>query len=303
MYLKFQHKGIDLYFIQNAEFVETIPMDLTSFILWHLEKNRDLTDFFKRFNTFEYSDFIPDIVSRFIDYLFIHETAEAVLTISQGLNDFILNQENITNNEIRVQVINCFADLEFKQLLIATKRNNLIWNYLPNEIQNNEQILQFQSISFAEERKQLINQSGLGINLIYNIIYSFDRYVLNTSNLSWFPRTTNPDQIYLFDQNNNIIIEIDHKNSVIWILNSIWDNAINLFKQHPIINETNFNNLFRIYFMTDSNQLNISQRRLNSDRAFFNPLWLNAANYTINPTGEYANIHWGIVKQELINCI
>ena len=51
--------------------------------------------------------------------------------------------------------------------------------------------------------------------------------------------------------------------------------------------------------MSDDVQLNVLKRRLNSDKAFFNPLWLNAANYTPKPTGEYARIHWDIIKQEL----
>ena len=303
MYLKFQHKGIELYFIQNGEFVETIPMDLTSFILWHLENNRDLTDFFNKFKfkNLETTNTLPEKISRFIKYLNIYDIAKALLTISQGLNDFILNQENITRDEIIEQIINCFTNLEFENVLIATKRNNLIWNYLPNEIQNNEQILQFQPISFEEERQELIVQSELsfGLNFINKFIYSLDENVLNTSNLLWYTRTSNPNQMYLFDQNNNIIIEIDHKNRNIWILKSKWDNTMNLFIKHPNINEINFNTLFRIYFMSDSTQLNILNRRLNSYSAFFNPLWLNTANYTINPTGEYAGIHWEIIKQEL----
>ena len=292
-----------MYFIQNGEFVETIPMDLTSFILWHLENNRDLTDFFNKFKfkNLETTNTLPEKISRFIKYLNIYDIAKALLTISQGLNDFILNQENITRDEIIEQIINCFTNLEFENVLIATKRNNLIWNYLPNEIQNNEQILQFQPISFEEERQELIVQSELsfGLNFINKFIYSLDENVLNTSNLLWYTRTSNPNQMYLFDQNNNIIIEIDHKNRNIWILKSKWDNTMNLFIKHPNINEINFNTLFRIYFMSDSTQLNILNRRLNSYSAFFNPLWLNTANYTINPTGEYAGIHWEIIKQEL----
>jgi hypothetical protein len=302
MYLKFQHKGIDLYIIQNAEFVETIPMDLTSFIVWHLEKKRDLTDFFNTFNTLESINALPDKVTKFICYLHIHETAEALLTISKVLNQFIQNQQNITNNEISEQIRNCFANLEFENILNAIERNNLIWNYLPNKIQNKEQILKFQPVSFENQRQQLIEQSELsfGLNFINKFIYSLDKNELKTSNLSWFPRTTKTNQMYLFDQNNNIIIEIDHKNRNIWILKSKWDSTMNLFTKHHNINLINFNTLFRIYFMSDATQLNLLNRRLTSDNAFFNPLWLNAANYTINPTGEYANIHWGIIQKELV---
>ena len=299
MYLKFQHKGIDLYFIQNGEFVETIPMDLTSFIVWHLEKKRDLTDFFNKFNTLESINALPDKVSKFIGYLHIHETAEALLTISEGLYQFIQIQQNITDNEISKQIINCLTNLEFENILNAIERNNLIWNYLPNEIQNNEQIVQFQPISFEEKRQQLIELSELSCNFINSTLYSFDNSVLKTSELSWFSLSTKPYQTYLIDQNNNVRIEIDHKNKDIWILQSNWEMTYKLFNSTRVINEKNFVYLFQIYFMSDSNKLNISQRRLNSDRAFFNPLWLNAANYTPKPTGEYARIHWDIIKQEL----
>jgi hypothetical protein len=299
MYLKFQHKGIDLYFIQNGEFVETIPMDLTSFIVWHLEKKMDLTDFFNKFNTLESINALPDKVSKFIGYLHIHETAEALLTISEGLYQFIQIQQNITDNEISKQIINCLTNLEFENILNAIERNNLIWKYLPNEIQNNEQIVQFQPISFEEKRQQLIELSELSCNFINSTLYSFDNSVLKTSELSWFSLSTKPYQTYLIDQNNNVRIEIDHKNKDIWILQSNWEMTYKLFNSTRVINEKNFVYLFQIYFMSDSNKLNISQRRLNSDRAFFNPLWLNAANYTPKPTGEYARIHWDIIKQEL----
>ena len=299
MYLKFKYKDIDLYFIQNAEFVETIPMDLTSFIVWHIEKKRDLTDFFNKFNTLESINALPDKVSKFIGYLHIHETAEALLTISEGLYQFIQIQQNITDNEISKQIINCLTNLEFENILNAIERNNLIWNYLPNEIQNNEQIVQFQPISFEEKRQQLIELSELSCNFINSTLYSFDNSVLKTSELSWFSLSTKPYQTYLIDQNNNVRIEIDHKNKDIWILQSNWEMTYKLFNSTRVINEKNFVYLFQIYFMSDSNKLNISQRRLNSDRAFFNPLWLNAANYTPKPTGEYARIHWDIIKQEL----
>lgn len=299
MYLKFQHKGIDLYFIQNEEYIVTIPMGLTSFIIWHIENKMDLTDFFNKFNTLESINALPDKVSKFIGYLHIHETAEALLTISEGLYQFIQIQQNITDNEISKQIINCFTNLEFENILFAIERNNLIWNYLPNEIQNNEQILQYQPISFEEKRQQLIELSELSCNFINSTLYSFDNSVLKTSELSWFSLSTKPYQTYLIDQNNNVRIEIDHKNKDIWILQSNWEMTYKLFNSTRVINEKNFVYLFQIYFMSDSNKLNISQRRLNSDRAFFNPLWLNAANYTPKPTGEYARIHWDIIKQEL----
>jgi hypothetical protein len=75
---------------------------------------------------------------------------------------------------------------------------------------------------------------------------------------------------------------------------------MNLFTKHPNINEINFNTLFRIYFKSDATQLNILDRRLNSDSAFFNPICLNAANYTPKPTGEYAKIQWDIIKKEFV---
>lgn len=305
MYLKFQHKGIDLYFIQNGEFVETIPMDLTSFILWHLENNRDLSDFFNQFINLESTDTLSEKISRFIKYLHIYETAESLLTTSQVLNQFIQNQENITRNEISEQIINCFANLEFEQLLIATKRNNLIWNYLPNEIQNNEQILQFQPMSFEIERQRLIENSNLRLkpnvseDYIFTIIHSFINNKLKISELSWATLHNEPKKNYLIDNNNNIVIEIDHFAKDIWILKSRWESMSKLTKDTFKLNEQNFLSLLQIYFMSDSIQLNKFNRRLNSDNAFFNPLWLNASNYTPKPTGEYARIHWDIIKQDL----
>ncbi len=306
MYLKFQnhqHPNIELYFIQNEEFVETIPMDLTSFIVWHIENNRDLSDFFNKFNNLETTNILSEKISRFIKYLHIHETAESLLTTSQVLNQFIQNQKNITRNEISEQIINCFANLEFEHLLIATKRNNLIWNYLTNKIQNSEQILQYQPISFENERHELIQQINLSfsLELIYKFIYSLDKTILKTSNLLWNKSKLNPESIYLSDQNKNIKIEIDHKNRDIWISNSIWEFIFD-FIPAPNMNEENLSNLFRIYFMTNASQLNtlsIKDRRLKSDSAFFNPLWLKAPMYTPKKTGEYAIIHWDIIKQEL----
>ena len=305
MYLKFQHKCIELYFIQNGEFVETIPMDLTSFILWHLENNRDLSDFFNQFINLESTDTLSEKISRFIKYLHIYETAESLLTTSHVLNQFIQNQENITRNEISEQIINCFANLEFEQLLIVTKRNNQIWNYLPNEIQKNEQILQYQPISFENERERLIKRFNLLLkpnvpeDHIFTIIHTFINNKLKISEFSWATLQNEPKKNYLIDNSNNIVIEIDHFAKDIWILKSRWESMSKLTKETFKLTEQNFVSLLQIYFMSDSIQLNTFNKRLHSHDAFFNPLWLNAANYTPKPTGEYARIHWDIIKQEL----
>jgi hypothetical protein len=295
MFLKYQHPKIDdqfLYFLKTDSH-QTTPVDLTSFILDRIDKNKDISEFIKNFETLGIENDIPSYFQNYMSIADVELTSRVLAPIARRIETFIENCNNFDLDNLRNELIIYINQLNEDEIVKVLFSNRLIWNYLNNENKSINKLQSYVYINLIEERKKILHKRGVfkenfksGIfDGAMNDISIYDENEKNVGKFNELKKINkkiieNKDFFILED--NHIYLEIDHKEKNVWLYKKIWD-----FWNHSLMQDNNTLTEFimPMYFL--------------SDEKIFKPIWFRAMGYTIKPTGDYAKTYWKIIEKQI----
>lgn len=281
MFLKYKHPKIDdhsLYYLKTDNY-QTTPVDLTSFILDRIDKNKDISEFIKNFETLGVENDIPSYFQNYMSIADVELTSRVLAPIAHKIETYIKGCKNFDlesfNNELIIY-INQLNEVEIVDALFA---NRLIWNYLNDE---NKMIDNVQSYEHFD-LKQLSD----------NIDFEFKKIIDKAANLNMAINPKNLTKLkiknkvdFYIVENNEVYLEIDHEIKTVWINKEGWDFICGFWKDNLDCDYNDvINKFFPLYFF--------------SDEKIFKPIWFKAMGYTVKAAGEYAKIYWKIIEKQI----
>ena len=91
MFLKYEHPKIDdhsLYYLKTDNY-QTTPVDLTSFILDRIDKNKDISEFIENFETLGIENDIPSYFQNYMSIADVELTSRVLAPITHKIETYI----------------------------------------------------------------------------------------------------------------------------------------------------------------------------------------------------------------------
>ena len=296
MFLKYEHPKIDdhyLYYLKTDNY-QTTPVDLTSFILDRIDKNKDISEFIKNFETLGIENDIPSYFQNYMSIADVELTSRVLAPIAHKIETYIESYTNFDldnfNNELIIY-INQLNEVEIVDALFA---NRLIWNYLNDHNKKIDDLQTYVFIDLIEERNKILIKIGVikkdfksyvfdnMINKSSSFYDENDCFIGKFKDLKKISKRIIENKDFYILNDGHIYLEIDHKEKIVWIDKTIW-----LFWMNLTDGDNNFISEFQFpfYFL--------------SDEQIFKPIWFRAMGYTVKPSGEYAKTYWKIIEQQI----
>ena len=281
MFLKYKHPKIDdhyLYYLKTDNY-QTTPVDLTSFILDRIDKNKDISEFIENFETLGIENDIPSYFQNYMSIADVELTSRVLAPIAHKIETYIESCNNFDLDIFKNELIIYINQLNEDEIVDALFANRLIWNYLNDE---NKMIDNVQSYEHFD-LKQLSD----------NIDFEFKKIIDKAANLNMAINPKNLTKLkiknkvdFYIVENNEVYLEIDHEIKTVWINKEGWDFICGFWKDNLDCDYNDvINKFFPLYFF--------------SDEKIFKPIWFKAMGYTVKAAGEYAKIYWKIIEKQI----
>lgn len=293
MFLKYKHPKIDnhyLYYLKTDNY-QTTPVDLTSFILDRIDKNKDISEFIMNFETLGTENDIPSYFQNYMSIADVELTSRVLLPIAHKIETYIKGCQNFDLESFKNALIASINELKEDEIIEALFANRLIWNYLNNDIKLGSRLNSFKYIDSINPREI----QGFKEHAICYFLIASD---FNLQELNSFKLNTKPNVVFYHNDDNRIYLEIDHESKTVWFDKEISD-WINRTNTVTFDGSCDFDTLIPLYFLLSEAVLSRGNQEYNMKVCSFKPVWFRAMGYTVKPSGEYAKTYWRIIEQQI----
>lgn len=293
MFLKYKHPKIDdhyLYYLKTDNY-QTTPVDLTSFILDRIDKNKDISEFIENFESLGIENDIPSYFQNYMSIADVELTSSVLAPIAHKIETFIKSCNNFDLDNFKNELIIYINQLNEDEIVDALFANRLIWNYLNDEYKLESNLKSFKYIDS-------INPNEIDKLKSIAIHFFLKTSDFNLQELNSFKLNTKPNVVFYHNDDNKIYLEIDHESKTVWFdkETSDWINRTNTV---TFDGSCDFDTLIHLYFLLSETVLSGSNKEYNMKVRSFKPVWFRAMGYTVKPSGEYAKTYWKIIEQQI----